>query len=179
MEPTFGEAIGLADNGFRIPGRLADAIASNASNLALDANAMATYFYPDGSPRKVGETMTNKAYARTLEALASQGQTHCTLVQLRKPLWQKQGKPWVMTQQNSYYPKFDDFAGFIELSGEKRDPICTTYRDRYYVCTMPPPSSGGIAVAQTLGILENFDMSLYPPKTLKMKVVCPMSWVCI
>lgn len=73
MEPAFGEAIGLADNGFRIPGRLADAIASNASNLALDANAMATYFYPDGSPRKVGETMTNKAYARTLEALASQG----------------------------------------------------------------------------------------------------------
>lgn len=69
----FGEAIGLADNGFRIPWRLADAIASNASNLALDANAMATYFYPDGSPRKVGETMTNKAYARTLEALASQG----------------------------------------------------------------------------------------------------------
>lgn len=67
----FGEAIGLADNGFRIPGRLADAIASNASNLALDANAMATYFYPDGSPRKVGETMTNKAYARTLEALVS------------------------------------------------------------------------------------------------------------
>ncbi|SSS48473.1 gamma-glutamyltransferase [Acinetobacter baumannii] len=56
----FGEAIGLADNGFRIPGRLADAIASNASNLALDANAMATYFYPDGSPRKVGETMTKK-----------------------------------------------------------------------------------------------------------------------
>ncbi|ENW40445.1 hypothetical protein F919_03807, partial [Acinetobacter baumannii NIPH 329] len=45
---------------------MADAIASNASNLALDANAMATYFYPDGSPRKVGETMTNKAYARTL-----------------------------------------------------------------------------------------------------------------
>ena len=105
MEPTFGEAIGLADNGFRIPGRLADAIASNASNLALDANAMATYFYPDGSPRKVGETMTNKAYARTLEALASQGQTHCTLVQLRKPLWQKQGKPWVMTQHGLQLPQ--------------------------------------------------------------------------
>lgn len=68
METAFGEAIGLADNGFRIPGRLADAIASNASNLALDANAMATYFYPDGSPRKVGETMTNKAYARTLQS---------------------------------------------------------------------------------------------------------------
>nr|EKX2674129.1 hypothetical protein [Acinetobacter baumannii] len=42
-----------------------------ASNLALDANAMATYFYPDGSPRKVGETMTNKAYARTGESSPS------------------------------------------------------------------------------------------------------------
>ncbi|AXX46966.1 hypothetical protein ACX0AN_003688 [Acinetobacter baumannii] len=50
---------------------MADAIASNASNLALDANAMATYFYPDGSPRKVGETMTNKAYARTGESSPS------------------------------------------------------------------------------------------------------------
>ena len=69
-----------------------------------------------------------------------------------------------MTQHGLQLLKFDDLAGFIELSGEKRDPICTTYRDRYYVCTMPPPSSGGIAVAQTLGILENFDMSLYPPK---------------
>lgn len=73
MEPAFGEAIGLADNDFRIPGRLADAITSNASDLALDANAMATYFYPDGSPRKVGEIMTNKEYAKTLEALAVQG----------------------------------------------------------------------------------------------------------
>lgn len=105
MEPTFGEAIGLADNGFRIPGRLADAIASNASNLALDANAMATYFYPDGSPRKVGETMTNKAYAGHLKHSLHKGQTHCTLVQLRKPLWQKQGKPWVMTQHGLQLPQ--------------------------------------------------------------------------
>lgn len=98
MEPTFGEAIGLADNGFRIPGRLADAIASNASNLALDANAMATYFYPDGSPRKVGETMTTKPMPEHSKHSLHKGQTHYTLVQLRKPLWQKQGKPWVMTQ---------------------------------------------------------------------------------
>ncbi len=69
----FAQAIDLADRGFRIPGRLADAIAGNAEHLALDANAVATYFYPDGTPRKAGEIMTNKAYARTLEALATQG----------------------------------------------------------------------------------------------------------
>ncbi|WP_171290765.1 gamma-glutamyltransferase, partial [Acinetobacter baumannii] len=54
-------------------GLLVDAIASNVSNLALDADAMRTYFHSDGSPRKVGEIMTNEAYARTLEALASKG----------------------------------------------------------------------------------------------------------
>ncbi len=74
------------DNGFRLPGRLADAIASNANSLALDANAMATYFHSDGSPRKVGETMTNKAYAKTLEALVAREQMQCTAVQLLKRL---------------------------------------------------------------------------------------------
>ena len=41
--------------------------------------------------------------------------------------------------------------------------MCTTYRSSYYICTMSPPSSGGIAIAQSLGILENFDLSQYGP----------------
>ena len=35
----------------------------------------------------------------------------------------------------------------------EREAICAPYR-RFLVCGMPPPSSGGIAVAQILGILE-------------------------
>jgi gamma-glutamyltranspeptidase/glutathione hydrolase len=31
---------------------------------------------------------------------------------------------------------------------------------------MPPPSSGGLAVAQALGMLENFDLSLHKPTAL-------------
>ena len=122
METAFGEAIGLADNGFRIPGRLADAIASNASNLALDANAMATYFYPDGSPRKVGETMTNKAYARTLEALASQGANALHTGPIAQAIVAKAGQTVGDDPAKLHYPKFDDLAGFIELSGEKTRP---------------------------------------------------------
>jgi gamma-glutamyltranspeptidase / glutathione hydrolase len=44
----------------------------------------------------------------------------------------------------------------------RREPVCTTYRDTW-VCGMGPPSSGGIAVAQALGILENFDLSAHKP----------------
>jgi gamma-glutamyltranspeptidase len=45
---------------------------------------------------------------------------------------------------------------------KKRPAVCTTYR-AYWVCGMGPPSSGGITVAQSLGILENFNLELFPP----------------
>jgi gamma-glutamyltranspeptidase/glutathione hydrolase len=37
---------------------------------------------------------------------------------------------------------------------------------KYVVCGMPPPSSGGLAVAQTLGVLENFDLAPHKPTAL-------------
>jgi gamma-glutamyltranspeptidase/glutathione hydrolase len=37
-------------------------------------------------------------------------------------------------------------------------PVCASYRD-FEVCSMPPPSSGGIALVQMLNILENIDLS--------------------
>ena len=36
------------------------------------------------------------------------------------------------------------------------NPVCGSYRD-YEVCSMAPPSSGGIALIQILNILENVD----------------------
>jgi len=53
----------------------------------------------------------------------------------------------------------DDLASYQAV---RRDPICTPYRG-YTVCGVPPPSSGGIAVAQTLGILGSFDLAAAAP----------------
>jgi gamma-glutamyltranspeptidase/glutathione hydrolase len=39
----------------------------------------------------------------------------------------------------------------------RRPPVVTTYRD-YTIVGFPPPSSGGVLVAQILNILENFDL---------------------
>jgi gamma-glutamyltranspeptidase/glutathione hydrolase len=47
-------------------------------------------------------------------------------------------------------------------TAKKREPLCLPYRD-HEICGMPPPSSGGIAVAATLGILERFPMGNYRP----------------
>lgn len=40
-----------------------------------------------------------------------------------------------------------------DYTAKERAPLCTDYQ-RWQVCGMPPPSSGGIAVAQILGTLQ-------------------------
>jgi gamma-glutamyltranspeptidase / glutathione hydrolase len=50
----------------------------------------------------------------------------------------------------------DDLAGYKAVW---REPIRTTYRDRFEVLLMPPPSSGGVVIAEMLNILERWNLS--------------------
>ena len=160
----FDEGVRLASDGFRVPQRLAGAIESNAASLALDANAMQTYFNADGTPRAALSVMTNAPYAVTLKALAAGGAdalhkgpiAEAIVAKARQSVGDDAARtpitPSLMTTQ--------DLASY---QAKKREPVCTTYRDAYYVCSMSPPSSGGIAIVQALGILENFDLSAHKP----------------
>ena len=57
---------------------------------------------------------------------------------------------------------YKDNPGFLNKSDLsnytviERDPVCINYRE-FNVCGMGPPSSGGVAIAQTLKILEKYD----------------------
>jgi gamma-glutamyltranspeptidase/glutathione hydrolase len=53
-------------------------------------------------------------------------------------------------------------ADIAAYQARERTPVCNDYRS-YTLCGMPPPSSGGIAVAQMLGMFENFDMKALAP----------------
>jgi gamma-glutamyltranspeptidase/glutathione hydrolase len=44
----------------------------------------------------------------------------------------------------------------------EREPVCGTYR-RWRICSMGPPSSGGVAVLQILGVLERTPFARAPP----------------
>ena len=66
-------SIKLATDGFKISGRLADAIVLNKASLLVDAEATA-YFYgpgPDYAPKALGTLLKNPAYADSLTALAA------------------------------------------------------------------------------------------------------------
>ena len=62
-------------------------------------------------------------------------------------------------------PGLTTLADLAAYRSVKREAVCTTYR-KLWVCGMPPPSSGGLAVAQALGVLESFDLSLHKPTAL-------------
>ncbi|WP_406623690.1 gamma-glutamyltransferase family protein [Acidovorax sp. SDU_ACID1] len=160
----FGEGIRLANDGFRVPQRLASAIASNASSLALDANAVQTYFNADGTPRAALSIMTNAPYAVTLKALADGGADALHKGPIAEAIVAKArqsvGDDAARTPITPSLMTVDDLAGY---QAKKREPVCTTYRNAYYVCSMSPPSSGGIAIVQALGILENFDLAAHKP----------------
>ena len=161
----FGAGIKLATDGFPISGRMADAIAGSRTLLTTDPQAAAYFLNADGTARSLGTTIKNPAYATTLQALASTGAN----AMYTGPIAQNIVNKIKMTSGGS--PTFAITPGLTELSdlagyqAKKRDPVCTTYRS-YWVCGMGAPSSGGMTVASTLGVLENFSMANYKPTAM-------------
>ncbi|MGH3726996.1 MAG: gamma-glutamyltransferase family protein [Mycobacterium sp.] len=153
----FTPAVQLADDGFEISPRLAAAISDSAKNLAVDHSAGAYFLNPDGSAKSAGTKLTNPAYAKTLGAVATDGPNAFYRGAIAEDI--------VAAAADTASGRTPSLMTTADLSGyiaKKREPLCTTYRD-HEICGMPTPSSGGIAVAATLGILQNLPMASYRP----------------
>lgn len=157
----FSPAVTLADDGFKISTRMAAAIAGAASQLKMDPPAAEYFLNPDGSAKSEGTVLTNPAYAKTLGVIASDPQSFYTgaiagdIVDAVADI--SGGRtPGVMTRE--------DLAGYAV---KMREALCSPYRGKV-ICGMPPPSSGGIAVASTLGILEHFAMAGHKPTDIDL-----------
>ncbi len=157
----FSPAVTLADDGFDISPRLAAAIADAAQKLKVDPDASAYFLNTDGSPKASGTRLNNPAYAKTLGIIASDPQSFYTGDIARDIVAAAADTsggrtPSLMT--------WEDLSGY---TAKEREPLCTPYRGKE-ICGMPPPSSGGIAVAATLGMLEHFPMSDHKPTDLDL-----------
>lgn len=160
----FDQGVSLATNGYKIPSRMGDAIAANAASLRLDANAVAAFFNADGTPKTAGTVTTNLPYAQTLRTLAAGGADALYTGAIAEAIVAKAAQSvGDDAAKTPITPSLMTVADLKAYQAKKREPVCTTYRSAYYICTMAPPSSGGIAIAQSLGMLENFDLSQYGP----------------
>lgn len=156
-EGLFQPAIALARDGFEISPRLAMLIAQDPY---LDRfEAARRYFYrPDGAPKQAGERLVNPPYAGTLEALAEGGAEVFYSGPIAAAIVEAvRGAP-----DNPGRLAPADLAGY---EAKARPPLCSGYRG-YQVCGMRPPTSGGIAVLQMLGVLENFELDSEAPGSL-------------
>ncbi len=142
----FDTAIDLAERGFPVSARL-NALLWRETQLARDPNAR-QYFYNDqGQPWPNGHVLRNPEYAKSLRSIAAVGSAAFYQGALAREITNK-------VRSHAENPGYLSLTDLEAYSAKVREPVCGSFM-RFVVCGMPPPSSGGITVLQTLGIWES------------------------
>jgi gamma-glutamyltranspeptidase / glutathione hydrolase len=147
LQQSLAPAIRIARDGFEPDARLRGAIASMQKDLARWPASAAKYL-PNGKPPAEGATWRDPDQARTLELIAAHGDdgfyrgetAHKLVAAVRAA-----GGNWTLADLANYQAK-------------ERTPISVDYRG-YKIITAPPPSSGGVAIAEILNILSGYDLT--------------------
>ena len=161
--------IKLATDGFPIGGRMAAAIAGARNDFLRDADATAYFLNPDFTPKALGTVIRNPAYAATLSSIAAGGANAFYTGPIAQSIVDKiKVTSAGATTTVAITPGLMELSDLANYKAVKRTPVCGNYRATV-VCGMGPPSSGGIAVAQTLGILDNFNLAALPPTGINIE----------
>lgn len=138
-------SIRAAEQGFSM-GRLANVVRANAETLRTFAESKRILF-PGGELPTPSTRLQQPELAESLRLIANEG----AAAFYRGPIAKKIAD---FLQQQGGILTVEDFARY---QAKQRKPLLTSYRG-HQVVGFPPPSSGGIHVAQMLGMLECFDL---------------------
>ena len=148
----FEPAIALAESGFSISQRMSLSIADSAARIKAQGEPGASYFLnADGTAKATGTLLKNPELAATFRAIAAGGANAFYTGDIARDIVAKVAN----------HPTNPGRLTLADLSGytfKLREPVCGVYRVSYRICGMPAPSSGGISVLQSLGILNHFDL---------------------
>jgi len=147
LQTTLAPAIRIARDGFPIYARLEKGYASRREVMERYKGTRAV-FLADGTPPTVGRTLRQPDLARTLELLAAKGFDGFYRGEVARRLLaavKDEGGKWRAEELSAYRVR-------------EREPVRFRYRD-WDVTTAPPPSSGGVALAEILQILQGWDLS--------------------
>jgi gamma-glutamyltranspeptidase / glutathione hydrolase len=149
----FEPAIKLADDGFAVSPRL-NKLLADLGSAAFEATARRYFFTDDGKPHAVGHVLKNPAFAATLRAISSGGADALHKGPIADAI--------VAAVTNAPNHKGDlTLADLAAYQPKERAALCVPYR-AYRVCGMGPPSSGGIAIAQMLKLIEPYSLGRRP-----------------
>ncbi|HSP17073.1 MAG TPA: gamma-glutamyltransferase [Thermoanaerobaculia bacterium] len=141
-------AIALARDGFPVDRRLAADLAEEKNDRKIDEMATTkAIFFPDGKPPAAGTKLVQADLAATLERIAANGEAG-----------------FYSGETATRMVDSIKAAGGIISDRDLRDykalwraPLKIAFGD-YSIYTVPPPSAGGIVLAEALNILSGYDL---------------------
>jgi gamma-glutamyltranspeptidase / glutathione hydrolase len=158
----FAPALRLATDGFRVSPRLHLLLRWQGADSFAPA-ARAYFFDRTGSAWPTGYLLKNSQFAATLRAVAEGGADAF----YRGPIAEAIVEAVRTAPNHQGDMTAADLAGY---SAKEREPICIGYR-LYRVCGMGPPSSGGLAVAQVLKLIEPFNLGHGPAGAMNARAL--------
>ena len=150
-------AITLSEQGVPMSTRLQRQLAEDLS-LRLSTD-LRRYFYRQA--RSEPPMLHNPELATTLRLLADQGPKAFYQGPLAQAIVERAASGFLMGSDL----QISDLATYQAI---EREPVCGRYHE-WTICGAPPPSSGGIAVLQILGMLAHFPLAELGPDS-------PISW---
>ncbi len=136
-------AIRYAEEGIVVDSALANSFRSNAQLIGKFSGG--AVFVPNGAPLAAGTRLRQPALARTLRAIAAKGRSafyEGPIADAWTSELRSAGGIITRADLAAYQPVW-------------REPVRSTYRG-YSLFTMPPSSSGGVTITETLNILEGY-----------------------
>jgi gamma-glutamyltranspeptidase/glutathione hydrolase len=139
-------AIDLADNGFIMGKRLNNLLVMEHKKATLNDPGIKAVYFDGEKVKPIGATLFNHDYALTLQQIAKDPNYfyHSKLTNaMIDVINTKAGK--------QLYTKSD----FTAYKVQRYNGVCSWYRNKYQICSVPPSTSGGVTVLELLDIYAN------------------------
>ena len=140
-------AIALAEEGIVVSDGLSRSLKRTLPRMQKYPASIAQ-FTNQGMPFEAGDVIRQADLARSLQRIAEHGRDGFYLGETAELIVQEM-------QASGGLITMEDLAGYRPVL---RTPIRGTYRG-YELVSMPPPSSGGVALVEMLNILEGYDIA--------------------
>ena len=151
----FTDAIAHSRNGFQVTPRLQQLLEKQINPGLKRYPSARNYFYPNGEALQAGSKLVNQELALTFEAIANQGTDYF----YRGPLASRMVDSVQGAEGNPGLLSLEDLQNYQAV---ERPPLCRSWQ-QYRVCSMPPPTSGGVTLLQILGVLEQQKLAKLAP----------------
>jgi gamma-glutamyltranspeptidase/glutathione hydrolase len=140
-------AVDLARNGFEVSAGLAQSLEWVLPRMS-PYPASVSAFSKEGTPYRAGEVLRQPDLASTLERVMNQGRDGFYMGETARLLAREMERGGGLITE-------EDLAVYQAV---ERDPVRGTFRG-YDIISMPPPSSGGVALIEMLNILEGYNLA--------------------